>query len=31
MQYSRKVSQQRRQTIVDHDAIKIALGNFDEK
>jgi len=25
MQYSRKVSQQRRQTIVDHDAIKIAL------
>ena len=29
MQYSRKVSQQRRQTIVDQDAIKAALGNIE--
>ena len=29
-QYSRKVSQQRRQTIVDQDAIKAALGNIEQ-
>ena len=28
MQYSRKISQKRRQTIVDQDAIKAALGKI---
>ena len=31
LQYSRKVSQKRRQTIVDQDVIKAAIGNISIK